>query len=76
MVPFFGSRDEFNTQKGVSSAIRASFWLLICTKILSMLGNLFVWKSPWSTGLIIGENWCNCALCVVIMKYVLLVRIT
>jgi hypothetical protein len=70
----FGCRDEFNTQNGLSRLIRASFWLLVCTKILSRFVNLFVWKTPWSPAVIIGENWCSCALSVVIMKYVLLVQ--
>jgi hypothetical protein len=70
----FGCRDKVNTQKGISPVIRASFWLLICTKILSVISNLFVWKNPWSPELLIGEKWCNCALSVVIMKYILLVQ--
>jgi hypothetical protein len=39
-----------------------------------MISNFFVWETPWSMGLIIGENWCNCVLCFVTMKYVLLVQ--
>lgn len=70
----FGCRDEFNTKRGISPAIRASFWLIVCLKIFAFFSNLVVWKTPWSPGFIIGENWCNIALSVVTMKYVLLVH--
>ena len=70
----FGCRDELNRQKGISPVIRASLWLLICTKILSVFSNLLVWKTPWSPELLIGEKWCNCALFILIMKYILLVQ--
>ena len=70
----FGRRDEFNTQNGISPVIRASLFLLICTKILFIFINVLIWKNPWSPELIMGEKWCNCALSVVIMKYVLLVQ--
>jgi hypothetical protein len=39
-----------------------------------MTSNLFIWKNPWSPELLIGEKWCNCALSVVVMKYILLVQ--
>ena len=70
----FGRRDEFNTQSGISPVIRATLWLLICTKILFTLSNFVIWKTPWLPENVIGEKWCNCALYVVIMKYVLLVQ--
>jgi hypothetical protein len=70
----FECSDELNTQKKISPIIRASFWLLVCTRILCRLCNFVIWKSPWSPGLLIGEAWCDCALCVVNMKYVLLVH--
>jgi hypothetical protein len=69
-----GYRDEFNTQKGISPVIMASFWLLVCIRIILMCSNLVVWKYPWSPEILFGENWCAFALSVVIMKYVLLVQ--
>jgi len=70
----FECRDEFNTQRRISPVIRAYFWLIVSIRIFSRFSNFFVWTSYWSPGLIVGEGWCNCALSVVIMKYVLLVQ--
>jgi 7tm Chemosensory receptor. len=70
----FGCRDGFNTQKGISPVIRASFWLLTCTKVLVKCCNLVLWKTHWTPVLILGENWCNCALSVIVLKYVILVH--
>jgi hypothetical protein len=70
----FGRRDEFDTQIGISPVIRTSLFLLLCTKILFMFITVLIWKNPWSPELMMGEKWCNCALSVVIMKYVLLVK--
>ena len=70
----FECRDEFNTQRRISSVIRASFWLIVSTRIFSRLSNFILLEIAWSPELIIAEGWCNCALSVVIMKYVLLVQ--
>jgi hypothetical protein len=70
----FGYRDEFNTQKGISPVITAIFWLLVCIRIILVCSNIVVWKSHWSPALQFGGNWCRCALCLVILKYVLLVQ--
>jgi hypothetical protein len=39
-----------------------------------MIIDLFVWGNPSSPAVAVGENWCNCTLSVVIMKYLLLVQ--
>jgi hypothetical protein len=69
-----GGRDGLNTKKGINPVIRASFWLVICTKMLSMLVKIFLWKRPFSPEIFIGETWCSFALSVVIMKYIILVQ--
>jgi hypothetical protein len=69
-----GHHDELNTKKGIGPLILGSFWLLVCIRMVLMCSNLVVWKPHWSPAVIFGGSWCRVALCVVIMKYVLLVQ--
>jgi hypothetical protein len=71
---FFGCLHEFNTQKGMSPVITAFFWLLVCIRIIITCSNLVVWNSQFSLGTLFGGHWCRISLCVVILKYVLLVQ--
>jgi hypothetical protein len=67
-------RGDFSAQKTTRLIIKVSLSMIIVMKFLLSCADLVVWNTYWSPGLIVGENWCTCAICVVTVKYILLVQ--